>query len=185
MELSGRKQRSRTDGSQASQRAEAASDDQLREDLSTVGLRVTTSRLVVLRELAQLRVPTSHPELADRLCERGLDRTTVYRNLLVLTRAGLLVRTQLADRVSRFELPRSKSLHHDTHPHFVCSECGSVACLPANSVALRGEAKRNEVAEVQLRGRCARCALPTLEDDQASLVASTSPPAPADRSRRS
>jgi hypothetical protein len=36
--------------------------------------------------------------------------------------------------------------------------CGTIACLPANSVAIRGEAARNQVAEVQLRGRCTGCA---------------------------
>jgi Fur family transcriptional regulator, ferric uptake regulator len=133
-------------------------DDELRTLVAGTGLRVTGGRLLVLRELQKLRTPTSHPELAERLSQRGLDRTTVYRNLLALTRVGLLVRTQLADRIARFELPNTKALHHDAHPHFVCSECGAVACLPASSVALRGEAARKEVAEVQLRGRCARCA---------------------------
>jgi hypothetical protein len=32
-----------------------------------------------------------------------------------------------------------------------------VRCLPANAVKLRGEAADSEVAEVQLRGRCAKC----------------------------
>ena len=50
------------------------------------------------------------------------------------------------------------STEHGTHPHFVCNDCGDVACLPESAVALRGEATRNQVAEIQLRGRCAACA---------------------------
>jgi Fur family ferric uptake transcriptional regulator len=133
-------------------------DDALRELLVSRGIRVTDQRMVILRELAKLRVPTSHPELTERLAGPGLDRATIYRNLLSMTESGILVKTQLGDNVWRFELPRSPSREHGTHPHFVCSDCGSVACLPANSVALRGEAARNEVAEVQLRGRCTGCA---------------------------
>jgi Fur family ferric uptake transcriptional regulator len=132
-------------------------DDDLRELLVSRGFRVTGQRLVILRELAKLRIPTSHPELTDRLAGSGLDRATIYRNLLSLTEAGVLIKTQLGDNVWRFELPRSASTEHGTHPHFVCSDCGSVACLPANSVALRGEAARKHVSEVQLRGRCADC----------------------------
>jgi Fur family ferric uptake transcriptional regulator len=33
-----------------------------------------------------------------------------------------------------------------------------VSCLPENTVSLRGQAARNQVAEVQLRGRCTECA---------------------------
>jgi Fur family transcriptional regulator, ferric uptake regulator len=132
-------------------------DDDLRELLVSRGIRVTQQRMVILRELARLRMPTSHPELTERIAGDGLDRATIYRNLLSLTEAGLLVRTQLGDNVWRFELPQSTPGEHGSHPHFVCSDCGSVACLPNSSVALSGAATRNQVAEVQLRGRCIGC----------------------------
>jgi Fur family transcriptional regulator, ferric uptake regulator len=131
--------------------------EDLKELLVGKGLRVTTQRLTILRELAKLRLPSSHAELTERLAGEGLDRATIYRNLVSLTEAGLLVKTQLGDNVWRFELPNTKSTEHGTHPHFVCTDCGDVACLPENAVALRGEAVRNQVAEVQLRGRCAAC----------------------------
>ena len=132
-------------------------DDDLRQLLVGKGIRVTEQRMVILRELAKLRLPASHPELTERLAGEGLDRATIYRNLLSLTEAGLLIKTQLGDNVWRFELPNMKSTEHGTHPHFVCNDCGDVACLPESAVALRGEAIRNQVAEVQLRGRCVAC----------------------------
>lgn len=132
-------------------------DDDLRQLLSEQGIRVTEQRMVILRELARLRVPASHPELTERLAGVGLDRATIYRNLLSLTEAGLLVKTQLGDNVWRFELPQGESAEHGAHPHFVCNDCGDVACLPGSAVTLRGEAVRNQVAEVQLRGRCVAC----------------------------
>jgi Fur family ferric uptake transcriptional regulator len=133
-------------------------DDDLKALLQSRGLRVTKQRMVILRELAKLRLPTSHPELTERIAGATLDRATIYRNLLSLSEAGLLVRTQLGDHVWRYELPRSSEAQHGKHPHFVCVDCGDVACLPANTVSLQGEAARNEVAEVQLRGRCVVCA---------------------------
>ncbi len=135
-------------------------DDDLRALLARKGLRVTGQRLTLLRELARLRLPVSHAELTDRLATSGLDRATVYRNLLSLTKAGLLVRTQLGDNVWRFELPRGAAGEHGNHAHFVCTDCGDVACLPEGSVVLRSLANRARVAEVQLRGQCGACVRP-------------------------
>jgi Fur family transcriptional regulator, ferric uptake regulator len=132
-------------------------DDDLRQLLERHEFRVTEQRMTLLRELAKLRVPVSHPELTERLAGTGLDRVTIYRNLLSLTDAGVLVRTQLGDNVWRFELPQTDGAEHGQHPHFVCTDCGDIACLPSNTVRLYGEATRNQVAEVQLRGLCVSC----------------------------
>lgn len=132
-------------------------DGEIKKLLTNKGIRVTGQRIAILRELAKVRIPTSHAELTERLEGDHLDRATVYRNLLAFTEAGLLVKTQLGDNVWRFELPRMKSTQHGLHPHFVCNECGDVSCLPQNSIALRGEALRNQVTQVQLRGRCVAC----------------------------
>jgi len=133
-------------------------EDDLKQLLVGKGIRITEQRMEILRELAKLRIPASHSELTERLAGDGLDRATIYRNLLSLTKAGLLVKTQLGDNVWRFELPHAATTEHGAHPHFVCNDCGDVACLPENAVVLRGEAVRNQIAEVQLRGRCADCA---------------------------
>jgi len=80
------------------------------------------------------------------------------RNLLSLTELGILVRTQLGDNVWRYELPREASAEHGEHPHFVCIECGDIACLTGVTVSpLRGKAAHNQVTEIQLRGRCGDC----------------------------
>jgi len=132
-------------------------DEDIAQMLGSKGIRVTGQRLLILRELAKLKVPVSHPELTERLAGPALDRATIYRNLLSMHEAGLLVRTQLGDNVWRFELPREASFEHGRHPHFVCTDCGDIACLPENAVALRSHAMRAQVSEVQLRGRCEDC----------------------------
>lgn len=133
------------------------SDVALRDMLSSRGLRVTGPRLAVLRELSTHGPPISHPELAERLAEQGLDRVTVYRNLVALMDAGLLVRTQLSDHVWRYELPPAGGATHNLHPHLVCTDCGNVECLPKAAVRLQGVAAQAHVSEVQLRGLCTEC----------------------------
>ena len=139
-------------------RSRLSTEEGQRQLLAEHGIRVTEQRLTLLRELARLKAPISHPELTQRLAESKLDRATVYRNLVSLTKAGVLVRTQLGDNVWRFELPRGPEVDHGSHPHFVCTGCGEIACLPAGSVSLRPELASYQLSEVQLRGRCSACA---------------------------
>ncbi len=130
-------------------------DERLRALLEAKGLRVTEQRLKVLRALGWSRAAVTFPELAERLAQE-LDRATVYRNLVSLTEAGILVRSQLGDGAWRYELPESDQATHGEHPHLVCVDCGNVSCLPANAVTIRGEAA-SRVTEVHLRGHCTSC----------------------------
>jgi Fur family ferric uptake transcriptional regulator len=132
------------------------------ERLRAAGLRSTAARVAVLRELEAATMPLSHADLVDALKDDGYDRVTLYRNLTDLTEVGLVMRTDLGDRVWRFELKNEQSGHHDPHPHFTCTDCGAVSCLPAKSVRLtpsKGAPKAvaSSTVDIQLRGLCDRC----------------------------
>jgi Fur family ferric uptake transcriptional regulator len=130
-------------------------EGELRGLLERRGLRVTSQRLAVLRGLSGAKGPVSHGELADELVGIGMDRATVYRNLMVLAGAKLVQRTLISDGVFRFELVREERRSHELHPHMLCIECGQVRCLPRHSVSVRPGL--GEVVDVQLRGRCPAC----------------------------
>jgi Fur family ferric uptake transcriptional regulator len=135
--------------------------EQLRDRLREKGLKCTGPRLAVLALVTSAESPLTHAEVVERLNDHGFDRATVYRNLIDLTEVGLLERTDLGDHVWRFELAKSGQ-HRNQHPHFVCSTCGDVVCLPPDAVtvtARRGSprAVRQGQVEVQLRGMCDRC----------------------------
>ncbi|ADO68657.1 Fur family transcriptional regulator [Stigmatella aurantiaca] len=135
---------------------------ELQQKIRAVGLRSTSPRVAVLRELEAASAPLSHADLVDALGEEGFDRVTLYRNLTDLTEAGLVLRSDLGDHVWRFELRRAGKEHQGFHAHFTCTDCGTVACLPEDSITLtpvkgtpRAVAAR--AVEVQLRGLCDRC----------------------------
>lgn len=137
---------------------------ELRARLRAAGLRATSARVAVLGALAGLERPVSHGEVCDVLAADGFDRATVYRNLADLTEAGLVRRTDHGDHLWRFELV-GRDVHEapDPHPHFVCTECGSVECLPDGVVVVSSgkgapKAIRTGVYEVQVRGACNACA---------------------------
>lgn len=135
--------------------------EDLRTAVRSKGLRATPSRLAVLDLLRHSDVPMSHGDVADRLAEHPWDRATIYRNLTDLVEAGLVRRTDVGDHVWRFE---AISSDHDAaaHPHFVCTECGTVSCLPEISLEVRRakapRAIRQRQVEVHVRGLCDACA---------------------------
>lgn len=139
----------------------AKNSDQLRTAVRSSGLRATPSRLAVLELVRASDVPMSHNDVAERLASHEWDRATIYRNLTDLASAGLLRRTDVGDHVWRFE---AKGGDHDAtaHPHFVCTECGTVACMPELELAMARRAKapravKQRQVEVHVRGRCDAC----------------------------
>jgi Fur family transcriptional regulator, ferric uptake regulator len=137
--------------------------DELRAAIRTRGLRVTPSRVAVLELVRSTDAPMSHGEVADRLATlpagKNADRATIYRNLIDLADAGLLRRTDVGDHVWRFE---ATDEHDTTHPHFVCTECGTVECLPELELATSRRAKapravKQRQVEVHVRGLCDAC----------------------------
>lgn len=140
----------------------SADRDELRRRLRGAGLRTTLARLAVLEQLDEAAAPLSHAELADAMASEGFDRATIYRNLIDLTEAGLVSRTELGDHLWRFESRRDGREHAAQHPHFVCVDCGEVSCLADIDVAISPSpgSKRSvigELTEVLLKGRCGRC----------------------------
>lgn len=139
--------------------------EQLRARIRGAGLRSTGARMSVLRALDEARTPVTHAQLVNDLGPEGFDRATIYRNLIDLTDAGLVTRTDLGDHVWRFELrsPEGRSSKDGEHPHFMCTDCGTVACLPGVSVRIKSgpgspRSLRRRAVDIQLKGQCDRCA---------------------------
>ena len=103
----------------------------------------------------------SYAEVADQLVPQGFDKSTIYRCLVEMADAGIVSRLDLGDHVWRFELHRAEQGEGD-HPHFVCVDCGKVACLPEVQVKI-GPSKKapavtmGNVTQVLLKGHCDDC----------------------------
>ncbi|MDD9942269.1 MAG: Fur family transcriptional regulator [Myxococcales bacterium] len=139
------------------------SPEAVRELLREHGLRATFARVAVLQCLWDAQGPRSHPEVHEAVAWAGVDRATVYRNLLDLTEVGLLRRSDLGDHVWRFEpVDATHADGQGQHPHFLCTHCGTVTCLPGGAIRLRPSrgaprALRRKDLEIQLRGLCDAC----------------------------
>jgi Fur family ferric uptake transcriptional regulator len=137
----------------------------LQSELRRHGLRSTSPRLAVLAHLQRATSPLSHGEITEALAGHGFDRATVYRNLMDLADKGIVARSDLGDHVWRFELRRKEAPaggHGTGHPHFVCTDCGDIECLPPLAVKVVGaegapRALAQKAVEVQVKGLCDEC----------------------------
>jgi Fur family ferric uptake transcriptional regulator len=135
----------------------------IRSTIRAAGLRSTAPRVAVLQHLQEATTPVSHADIVEELAAKGFDRATLYRNLMDLTEVGLLSRIDVGDHVWRFELQRKERGHPQVHPHFTCTDCGNVACLPGVNVRISPSlgvphAITTKRVEVQFKGLCDRCA---------------------------
>ena len=132
------------------------------DELHGAGLRATPARVAVLDAVRQAAAPLTHAELTRELDGNGWDAATIYRNLVAITDAGLIVRSDHGDRRWRFEDRPSDGATEHQHPHFLCTDCGTVSCLPEVEIRLpRSRGLPRSAAEgefeVQLRGVCDSC----------------------------
>ena len=133
---------------------------EIRKLLKAAGLRSTSARLAVLQRLRKANSPMTHAELADELVPVGFDKATVFRNLTDLTEADLVSRTELGDRVWRFEIRDPGDPEKGKHPHFVCVDCGHVNCMSDiefDSSTLERVRELGRVTEILLKGHCRNC----------------------------
>ena len=136
--------------------------DELRTLVRERGLRATPSRLAVLELLLvnATEQPLSHAEVAEKLASGPWDPATIYRNLTDLVEVGLVRRSDVGDHIWRFEAVNAA---HDGagHPHFVCTECGTVECLPVMDFVVprtkTPRALKQRKVEVHVRGLCDTC----------------------------
>jgi len=131
-----------------------------RKLLEEHSLRATAPRLAVLQVLGKTKNALSHTEVLERLGETDWDPATIYRNLIKLRDAGIAPVVSRAEGIDRYMLASVESDGHH-HPHFVCDDCGQIACVPVEykSPILKDDrwAASLQKAVIQLRGACPDC----------------------------
>jgi Fe2+ or Zn2+ uptake regulation protein len=127
------------------------------------GQRYTPRRRALVELLAEVDQPLTIPQLLER--RRELAQSSVYRNLAVLERAGVVHRIVTTDEFARYELAEDLTSHHH---HLICASCGDVtdftvppAVESTLEAALSKVAKRSGFElchhRLDLVGTCPRC----------------------------
>ena len=85
------------------------------------GQRYTANRRQIVEALDAVQHPLTIPEILDANAE--LAQSSVYRNLVVLERSGVVTKVVTNNEWSRYELAEDLTGHHH---HLICSSCGAV-----------------------------------------------------------
>lgn len=134
--------------------------------LAAADQRYTTGRRALVDVLGGAPRPLTTPEILA-LAAADVPLSSAYRNLTVLTDAGVVRRLAGADDVGRFEL--SEALTGEHHHHLVCAGCGTVVDVNASPLLERALSEAGRVVagqtgfvvsdhRIDLVGRCPPCA---------------------------
>jgi len=121
-------------------------------------VRKTKSVRLLLEEFEKDSSAISVITLVDRLSV-NMNKTTVYRILDRLEDDGVL-HSFLGKNGHKWYAKCtscSGSGHHDAHPHFQCSSCGRVDCLPTDIVIPKIPNRQIDISQVLLQGKCENC----------------------------
>lgn len=129
--------------------------------LKKQGMRLTRTRSLMVDVFLEKNHPLSALVLQQVLRKKGHDvnKTTVYRELERLEKAGIVQSMRLQDRKQYFEL------NHGHHHHLVCVECDTVldVALPDASLVKHVESLGKKVNfliashAIEFYGRCSMC----------------------------
>lgn len=123
--------------------------------------RLTSQRKLILEELAHCK---EHPP-ADYIYSRvrkklpNISLGTVYRNLELMAKSGMIMKIETPDGQKRFDY------NTESHPHFRCEGCGKIEDIPLTLQAPLPDAESSWVrsrvirsAALYYQGLCADCA---------------------------
>ena len=136
------------------------------------GIKPTAGRVRLCRLFLEGPPLLSASELVARMqrCQQ-INKVTVYRNLELFRRHGLIRQVRLGERACFYEWV---SRCPQRHPHFFCRLCGEVQCLkpvdPHRLWELLPSPAGNLVQSLEIRveGICERCRFPRIQELTAS-----------------
>lgn len=133
------------------------------ERLRAVGQRYTSGRRRLVDALVHAGRPVTVPEMGDM--DVAVPQSSVYRNLEVLERSGLVRRIAMGSEHARYELAEPILGHHH---HLVCVDCGRIEDITLDDeLEAELDAALHRIAEqaaftprahtLDLHGLCAEC----------------------------
>lgn len=123
------------------------------------GVKPTSNRILVLRELARASHPVSLADLEIAL--DTLDKTSIFRVLELFAEKDIVHVIEDGSRSLKYELCNNASRHsiEDQHVHFYCERCMQTYCFENISVPAIEIPKGFQPRSVNymLKGLCPKC----------------------------
>lgn len=138
----------------------AMNTEEIDKILLSKGVKPTSNRILVVRELLR----ASHPiSLADlELALDTLDKSSIFRVLELLAGKDVIHSIEDGSRSVKYEICHSESHHSitDQHVHFYCEICKETFCMEDIAIPSIAVPSGFEVRSVNfmLKGICQECA---------------------------
>ncbi len=131
----------------------------LEETLTEAGVKPTSNRIIVFRELLKSPRPLSLGELDTAI--ETLTKSSILRVLTLLIEHHLIHTVEDGRGIVKYELCHggANCTDNDMHVHFYCEECREVYCfedIPVPQIALPEEFHIHSV-NYMLKGVCPSC----------------------------
>lgn len=127
--------------------------------LDAFGVKPTSNRILVVRQLMESSRPVSLGELVTAL--DTMDKSSVFRVLSLLQDHEMVHAVEDGKGIVHYELCESCGLHSvgDMHAHFYCEKCGNVMCIEGIKIPEIAAPDGCEVRSVNymLKGLCPDC----------------------------
>ncbi len=124
--------------------------------LSQFGLSRTSIRTKLVTLLLEESEALTSKEIEQKLDEE-IDRVTLYRTIKLFEEKNLIHKIVIDDHTAKYRLVNSeKSIDH---PHFHCTECDKVVCLPEMPLPDCGlpEGFSAKTQNTIVEGKCPKC----------------------------
>lgn len=123
------------------------------------GVRPTSNRVLVMRELVKALRPVSLADLEVAL--DTLDKTSIFRVLELFAEKDIVHAIEDGSRSVKYELCHGDAHHSiaDQHVHFFCERCREVFCFEDVNVPLIDvpEGFQANSVNYMLKGLCPKC----------------------------
>lgn len=124
-------------------------------------LRATPARIALIQQLQNVHKPQSIDEIAKSLDQVGMDRATIYRNIVILQAKNLVRQVDLHRDHAYFEW-NDETDHH----HLICLKCQHIQDFTGcdfheiEKTALKQAPEFSSITEhsFELFGICKKCA---------------------------
>ncbi len=136
---------------------------QTAQELKNKGYKFSNIRVKIMQYLQSSKTPLTPSEIIQKLLKDGLkpNKTTVYRELEMLSKEQIVSELTLLDGKKRYE--HSKLGHHH---HLICNSCNKIECvkIPEDLEKLQAKIEKQNSFKIQNHlleffGLCQKCQL--------------------------
>lgn len=128
--------------------------------LNQKGVKPTSNRILVIRELIKASHPVSLADLETSL-EFTMDKASIFRVLELFSEKDVVHVIEDGSRSLKYELCHSDTCHNisDQHVHFYCTQCKETYCFDAVRVPVIDipDGFQPHSINYMIKGICPKC----------------------------